>query len=517
MTDTIAGYRSDLASRPDSFVQLLHSEWTKLRTVRGWMIALVIAAVVTVLFGLLTATGNAGSCGRGSDCAPPTGPGGEVVTDTFFFVHQPLVGDGSITARVTSLTGLLPSFDGGPDMVSGVHQWAKAGLIAKESTTQGSSYAAIMVTGAHGVRMQYDYTHDAAGDPSPVTATAPRWLRLTRSGDTLTGSESVDGIAWTEVGTAHLGGLSSTVQVGMFVASPDYEVVTQSIGGANTFAGSSQATAVFDQVAAQGQLSSDAWTSEEVGGHSGGLPEPAEAVQESAGIFTVTGTGDIAPTVAGSAGNTIERSLQGVFAGLIVVIVVGAMFITAEYRRGLIRTTLAASPRRGRLLAAKAIVLGVVTFVVGLAAASFSLWFIGRTRRSNGEFIIPVSNLTEVRLVVGTAALLAIAAVLAMAFGTAFRRSTGAVAAAIVLLVLPYILAIASVLPTAPSQWLLRLTPAAAFAVQQSTVEYPQVSSIYTPLTGYFPLAPWTGFAVLCIWTAVALAAATVLLRRRDA
>ena len=43
------------------------------------------------------------------------------------------------------------------------------------------------------------------------------------------------------------------------------------------------------------------------------------------------------------------------------------MFITAEYRRGLIRTTLAASPRRGRVLAAKAIVIGAVTFAAGLA------------------------------------------------------------------------------------------------------------------------------------------------------
>ena len=49
------------------------------------------------------------------------------------------------------------------------------------------------------------------------------------------------------------------------------------------------------------------------------------------------------------------------------------MFITAEYRRGLIRTTLAASPRRGRVLAAKAVVLGAVTFVAGLVAAAVAV------------------------------------------------------------------------------------------------------------------------------------------------
>ena len=51
-------------------------------------------------------------------------------------------------------------------------------------------------------------------------------------------------------------------------------------------------------------------------------------------------------------------TLVGTFAGLIAVLVVGTMFITAEFRRGLIRVTLTASPRRSRVLAAKAIVLG---------------------------------------------------------------------------------------------------------------------------------------------------------------
>ena len=62
----------------------------------------------------------------------------------------------------------------------------------------------------------------------------------------------------------------------------------------------------------------------------------------------MTGSGDIAPTGPGSVlpGKPADDGLVGAFAGLIVVIVVGAMFITAEYRRGLIRTTLTASPAR---------------------------------------------------------------------------------------------------------------------------------------------------------------------------
>jgi ABC-type transport system involved in multi-copper enzyme maturation permease subunit len=65
--------------------------------------------------------------------------------------------------------------------------------------------------------------------------------------------------------------------------------------------------------------------------------------------------------------------------------------------------------------------------------------------------------------------------------------------------------------------WLLRLTPAAGFAIQQSLVRYPQVSDSYTTMNGYFPLSPWVGFAVLCGWTLLALAVAAHQLRRRDA
>jgi ABC-type transport system involved in multi-copper enzyme maturation permease subunit len=197
--------------------------------------------------------------------------------------------------------------------------------------------------------------------------------------------------------------------------------------------------------------------------------------------------------------------------------VVATLFITAEYRRGLIRTTLTARPSRGRVLAAKAVVIGLVTFVAGLAATIVAVALGDRITRSNGNFVFPVSLLTEVRVIAGTAALLAVAAVLALAVGTVLRRAAAAVTAVIVLIVLPYVLAIGSVLPAGPSQWLLRVTPAAAFAIQQSQPQYPQVSYAYTPANGYFPLAPWAGFAVLCAYTALALGLAAFLLHRRDA
>jgi len=196
---------------------------------------------------------------------------------------------------------------------------------------------------------------------------------------------------------------------------------------------------------------------------------------------------------------------------------VAALFITAEYRRGLIRTTLAASPRRWQVLAAKALVIAAVSFAAGLAAAVIAVVYGNRLARSQGIYLFHVTWLTELRLVAGTAALLATSAVLALALGTILRRSAATVTVVVVAIVLPYILGVASVLPAGAADWLLRVTPAAAFAIQQSLPQYPQVTALYTPAGGYFPLSPWAGFAVLCGWTALALALAAALLRRRDA
>jgi hypothetical protein len=81
--------------------------------------------------------------------------------------------------------------------------------------------------------------------------------------------------------------------------------------------------------------------------------------------------------------------------------------------------------------------------------------------------------------------------------------------------VFPYVLAtsVASGFTT----WLMRVKPAAGFAIHRAYPEYPQITGIYTIQDGFFPLSPWAGLAVLCAWAAAALALAGYLLRRRDA
>jgi ABC-type transport system involved in multi-copper enzyme maturation permease subunit len=169
------------------------------------------------------------------------------------------------------------------------------------------------------------------------------------------------------------------------------------------------------------------------------------------------------------------------------------------------------------VLAAKAIVIGSVAFAAGLAAAAVSLALSVPVLRHNGVRLYPVTALTDLRIVVGTAALFAAAAVLAVAVGAVLRRSAGAVAGVIVTIVLPLIFGALNVLPIGAADLLLRFTPAAAFAIQQTLPQFPQVSGAYSPATGYFPLAPWAGVAVLCGYAALALILAAFLLRKRDA
>jgi hypothetical protein len=203
---TLAPYRSSQAPVDDGFGSLLRAEWTKFRTVRGWVIGLLVGLLVFIGVGVLTSKGN--QCGvpptsanpSGACPTPPTGPGGEWVNDSFYFVRQPLAGNGSLTVRVTALTGLYSTHGGLPagqsrqdllaDTTPGVQPWSKAGIIITASTAQGSAYAAMMVTGDHGVRMQWDYVNDVAGMAGKVSGASPRWLRLTRSGDVIRGYDS---------------------------------------------------------------------------------------------------------------------------------------------------------------------------------------------------------------------------------------------------------------------------------------------------------------------------------------
>jgi hypothetical protein len=123
--------------------------------------------------------------------------------------------------------------------------------------------------------------------------------------------------------------------------------------------------------------------------------------------------------------------------------------------------------------------------------------------KGNGIPVSPLPMLTGARVVAGLAVVLALSAILAYGLGLWLRRGWAAILIGLSLIALPYTVATLPLLPDAVSEWLLRLTPAAGLAVQQTITEYPQVTAHYAPSTGYFPLPWWAGLALLYAYTAV--------------
>lgn len=518
MSATSAPPRPIAGAERGDFWSAVRAEWIKFRTVRGWLIALVIAALLCEVLTFLVAHGiHSGTCtGSGTNCQSghpvvPSGPGGEAVADSYQYDRQTLTGNGTITARVTALTGLVSTTAANvaPSMSAtrpGIAPWAKAGLLLTSGPKQGAAYAAVMATGRHGVRFQYDYTHDQAARPG-----AARWLRLTRTGETVTSYESANGTSWHKIGATRLPGLGARIDAGLFVTSP------VSFDGTTGYP--TQATGTFSHATVTG-AASGTWQSRSVGMSQAGFYPTlgAGASQHFSGTFVLTGSGDIAPAVVqGLLGTNTAAStlLLGLIATLIVLIVISALYVTAEYRRGLIRTTLAAIPQRGQVLGAKAIVIGAVGLVIGMVAAAAAVPLGDHFLAANGVYVFPVTGATDARIVIGCGIITGLTAVAVLALGVMLRRSAGAVTAGIVVFVLPYI--IGSALSGGPETWLFRVTPAAAFSILGALPRSSVVSYPYTFANGYYPLSPWAGLAALAVWTAVALGAGWWLLDRRDA
>ena len=152
-------YRPELRAGRDGFAQLLRAEWTKFRTVRGWVIGMVVAAAGHRAARRCSPGRAASAACSGADSpslacpAPPTGPGGEAVTDSFYFVHQPLAGNGSITVRVTSLTGLYsPAAAAAPAEPDGGHDARRAAVGQGRDHHQGEHPPGVGVRGDDGHR-----------------------------------------------------------------------------------------------------------------------------------------------------------------------------------------------------------------------------------------------------------------------------------------------------------------------------------------------------------------------------
>jgi M6 family metalloprotease-like protein len=160
--------------------------------------------------GDVGAVGAAGSTTFDGVTYTVSGNGGDIwgSSDAFRFMHHPMSGDGSVTARVATLQGL--------------ESWAKAGVMIRASTDPSAAHAFMFVSLGHGLAFQRRVadggttTHTGGGAASP-----PRWVRLTRAGPTIAASVSADGVDWIEVGSDQFPGLPADVLAGLAVTSHD--------------------------------------------------------------------------------------------------------------------------------------------------------------------------------------------------------------------------------------------------------------------------------------------------------
>ncbi|SDP27437.1 ABC-2 family transporter protein [Nakamurella panacisegetis] len=196
----------------------------------------------------------------------------------------------------------------------------------------------------------------------------------------------------------------------------------------------------------------------------------------------------------------IGQSLTGINFSQLAIGVLGVLFITGEYGTGMIRSSLAAAPRRLPVLWAKAILFATVTFVL-MELSAFLAFLTGQAAlASHGTTLAAAGAL---RATVGTGLYLTVVALLGVGLGFIIRSTAGGIAALFgLLLVLPGILAIL------PQTWQDNIGP---------YLPSNAGAAIYTVKPDTTSLSPWTGFAVFCLYAAVALGVAALVLKRRDA
>jgi ABC-2 type transport system permease protein len=203
-------------------------------------------------------------------------------------------------------------------------------------------------------------------------------------------------------------------------------------------------------------------------------------------------------------------ALSGVYLSQAMVAVLAVLAITGEYSSGMIRTTLAAIPRRITVLAAKAAAVTGLALAAGAAGVLASM-LAGRLilpghgfSTAHGYSPLSLANGPDLRAAGGSVLYLALIGLLALGAATAVRDS--AVAIGIVLGLVYLFPVIGSALNPDWSRRLEQIGPMTAGLSIQATVGLRNL-----------PLAPWQGLGVLVLWAAGALLVGGVVLCGRDA
>ncbi|MFI8994335.1 ABC transporter permease subunit [Streptomyces sp. NPDC053542] len=158
------------------------------------------------------------------------------------------------------------------------------------------------------------------------------------------------------------------------------------------------------------------------------------------GVGTLTGFGISASGTDLRGASPLGFGMFGMLLGLMCVITLGVLCISSEYGTGMIRTTLTACPSRARVLAAKAIVFFVLSFVV--TAVTTTLVALIETGLLSGQGGATPSGSEWFKATVGVSLYVAMLGLLALSVGALLRHSAGAITIMIGLVLLPLVLAL---------------------------------------------------------------------------
>ena len=195
-------------------------------------------------------------------------------------------------------------------------------------------------------------------------------------------------------------------------------------------------------------------------------------------------------------------SLSGLWLAQLAVGVLGVLAVSSEYATGQIRATLGATPQRTTVLAAKAISFTGVILTTGVVA-SVVAFFTGQAIFASKGLDVSITSPGVARAVIGGGLYLAAVGLLGIALGAILRRTAGAVAALVGVLVLTPL--VSGFLPSSFQQSVGKFFPAQAGM------------SVFIVNPDPNALSPWLGYGVLLVYVAVAFAVGAVLLLRRDA
>jgi MFS family permease len=198
----------------------------------------------------------------------------------------------------------------------------------------------------------------------------------------------------------------------------------------------------------------------------------------------------------------LDIALAGVNLSQLAIAVLGVLVITGEYSTGMIRASFTAVPKRLPVLWAKLGVYAVVTFL--LMVPSVVIAFFGSQAILGRHHILQISftHPGVTRAVIGGAVYLLLIGIFALAIGAMIRNTAGGIATfAAIFFVIPPLL---NILPTS---WNNAISPWLPDAAGRS---------IFSLTHDAHSLAPWPGFALFCGYALAAVAAAAILLVRRD-